>query len=606
MQIFVETLTGKLWPFQVFEMATDCRSGKTIAFEVDSADTVANVKAKIHANADLPLSLKGLVFAGRHLEDTQPLSEYLIPAGAKLHEASVSSAAAGDPKANSSPRQSYDVLIVGAGPVGLFLACELGLAGVSVLVLEKEAQASSLWKEKPLGRRGVNSVSVEAFYRRGLLEKLFDPEKPRPATFQKTATFQFAGHFAGMKLDANKLDLSRWKYRLPGPALLPGPTDLARVEAILVERAGRLGVPILRGANITRVAEESDSVVAHTADAQSFHAKWLVGCDGGRSMVRRVAGFEFTGTDAELIGYTALCDLKNPAKLKPGFQLTPSGLYIVADTRHVIAMDFDSTDFDRSQPVSREHFESVLRRVSGTDVEVSTLELASTFTDRSKQTTTYRRGRILLAGDSAHIHSPLGAQGLNTGIGDAINLGWKLAATVKGTAPTDLLDTYTQERHPVAASVLAWTRVQVATMRPNLHGAATADLIRTLLNTTDGANYFIDRFWGLSTPHYPIGDHPLAGASAPDFEFSDGSRLGPKMESGRGLVVDFASNASLKELTRAWASRVDYIDARPKDTVGLQALLIRPDGVVAWIAEEHSVPDIESLGLAVLRWFGPA
>jgi len=497
---------------------------------------------------------------------------------------------------------SYDVIVGGAGPVGLFLACELGLAGVSVLVLERDAHVTSPFWAKPLGVRGLNTLSTESFYRCGMVDKIFDPDFERFRSLSKTETGKFAGHFAGMMLDANKLDLSRWKYFLKGPALIPGRTDLQRIITTLSERAEALGVTVLRGNEITSVSQTEDAV-AVGAGNQIFRAKYLVGCDGGRSRVRKECGFEFIGTDPEFTGYSSECELEDPEKLKPGFQRTPWGMYISLDFGQIALMDFDGGKFNRTQTVTREHFQTVLRRVSGTDVTVKNLRLVSTFTDRALQAKTYRKNRVFLAGDSAHIQSPLGGQGLNAGIGDAMNLGWKLAAVVRGTAPDSLLDTYCDERQPVGEWVVEWTRAQIATLKPDPFGIATAKIVQDLIDTTDGANYFIGRVWGLSQ-RYDLGDpHPLVGASAPDFEFADSTRLGDKMASGKGLLVDFTNNSSIAELVSNWRSQVDYLGAQVKDNLGLEALLVRPDGIGAWLAE--SAPQLESARSALLHWFGP-
>ena len=514
----------------------------------------------------------------------------------------------------------YDVVIAGAGPIGLFLACELGLAGTSVLVLESDPKPESPWKVAPLGRRGLNTLSVEALYRRGLLSNFFDPRE-RPSSLQKTPGFQFGGHFAGILLDANKLDLDRWKYRLPGPALVPGPTTVERIETALTERAESLGVTILRGNGITKIAaQDHDSVTVEAGENQSFRAKWLVGCDGGRSVIRKAAGFDFVGTEAKFTGYAVQCDLDPPEKLKPGFHITNTGMYIVGRPNTLHLVDFDGAAFDRTQEITQEHLQDVLSRVTGmTDVKITAIHLASSFTDRSKQATSYRKGRVLVAGDAAHIHSPLGAQGLNVGLGDAMNLGWKLAATVRRESGSDdgrqadlaLLDTYESERHPVAAWVLEWTRAQVATLLPDLYGAAVQALIRDLIATTDGTNLFIDRVWGLSQ-RYKLGDgethaHPLVGCSAPDFELYDGSRLGPKLEGGRGLLIDFEDDAALKELVvddGKYEARVDYVGVGAKDRRGLHALLVRPDGIVAWVVEDKVKADVDAAKAALEQWFG--
>jgi hypothetical protein len=240
------------------------------------------------------------------------------------------------------------------------------------------------------------------------------------------------------------------------------------------------------------------------------------------------------------------------------------------------------------------------------------MDLASSFTDRSKQAATYRKGRILLAGDAAHIHSPLGAQGLNLGIGDAMNLGWKLAATIRQESSEpdldlSLLDTYESERHPIAAWVLQWTRTQVSTLQPDLFGAAVQALIRDLIDTTDGTNLFIDRVWGLSQ-RYELGDsHPLVGCRAPDFEMVDGERLGLMIEKaqGRGLLVDFEKEEEVAALVGGkYEGRIDHLDVDAKNRRGIRVLLVRLDGVVAWVTEEGAKPDVAAAKAALERWFG--
>jgi len=510
----------------------------------------------------------------------------------------------------------YDVIIAGAGPIGLLLACELGLAGVSVLVLERERELGSMWKTEPLGFRGLNPGSFEAFYRRGLLGKVFDPDR-QVSTLEKKPGFQFGGHFAGILLNANKFDIDRWKYRVPGPALGRGPTTIARIEAGLSEHAESLGVTILRGHAVTGIAAQDDSSVTVEADGGgSFRGRWLVGCDGGRSVVRKAAGFDFVGTEAKFTGYAVKCEFDQPEKLKPGFHVTGNGMYILGVPKVLHLVDFDDAAFDRAQGITREHVQTVFERVSGvTDVRITTVELAAAFTDRCKQATHYRRGRVLLAGDAAHIHSPIGAQGLNLGIGDAMNLGWKLAATVRqesrpGGAEADLtlLDTYESERHPVGAWVLEWTRAQVSTLQPDPYGAAIRSLVVDLIGTTDGTNLLLDRVWGLSQ-RYSVSDdtHELVGCSAPDFEFMDGSRLNPKLEHGRGLFIDFEDNAALKEVVSRGipdsARAVDYVGTGAEDRRGLRALLVRPDGVVVWVAEREATPNVEALKAALETWF---
>jgi hypothetical protein len=265
-------------------------------------------------------------------------------------------------------------------------------------------------------------------------------------------------------------------------------------------------------------------------------------------------------------------------------------------------IQFDNGAFHRMQPITLEHVQAVLRSVSGTDVVLTALKLATTWTDRAYQATAYHRGRVLLAGDAAHIHSPLGGQGLNLGLGDAMNLGWKLAATIHGYAPPDLLDSYLRERHPVGAQILDWSRAQVALMRPTRSTRALEAIIRDLIETRDGATYFAERVWGVSLRYDLGGNHPLVGRSVPDFERVDGSKIGDLLSDGRGLFLDFDSRAPLQALTSRWRGRITYFAADAKDRLGLSAVLVRPDGFVAWASE--GVPDNEEAAQAMSRWFG--
>ncbi|MFI1303885.1 FAD-dependent oxidoreductase [Streptomyces sioyaensis] len=501
----------------------------------------------------------------------------------------------------------HDVVIVGAGPVGLFLACELGLAGCSVLVLEREPEPHSPFKAKPLGMRGLSAASAEAFYRRGMLHQLLtasgvhddpgaDPDAREPAPPRGV------GHFAGMVLDPAQVDVAALPYRLPSPAREGMLTYLEAVETLLSGQASRLGVEIRYGVTVSAVAQNDESAVARAGERE-YAARWVVGCDGGRSAVRGLAGFEFVGTEPQFTGYTMHATVADSEKLRSGINLTPTGMYLRLSEGHIAMMDFDGGAFDRSQQPMRDHLQAVLRRVSGTDVTLSDVHLASSFTDRAMQTTTYRWGRVLLAGDAAHIHSPLGGQGLNTGIGDAMNLGWKLAATVRGYAPDGLLDTYTRERHPIGAGVLDWSRAQVAVMRPDPHGQAVQGVVRDLIGTRDGTTYAFERMSG-SSIRYDLGsEHPLVGRSAPDFRLENGTRLGDLTRDGRGVALDFSTDGCLRGSATGWESRMRYVAGPARNDLGSGAVLVRPDGVVAWAGE--STPDREAFERAAGQWFGP-
>ena len=492
---------------------------------------------------------------------------------------------------STSSSRLHDVVIAGAGPVGLFLACELALAKLDVLVLERAESPEAPLKAPPLGTRGLSVATAEALHRRGLLDELIAAGATRQPQ---------AGHFAGIAIDATRIDRSGWKYRLPNPASNPFAADMGSVESVLAARAVALGVDIRRGQAVTGIDDHGDEVTVH-AGGLSFHAKWLVGCDGGRSAVRKLADFEFPGTEPEFTAYSALVDIADPQKLRPGRNATPAGFYMNEPGRIAIA-DFDGGAFDRSEAITPDHLQAVLRRVSGTDVTLASVHLATSFTDRARLATTYRKGRVLLAGDAAHIHSALGGQGLNAGLGDAMNLGWKLAATVRGSAPAGLLDTYHAERHPVGEWVLDWTRAQAAVMRPDAHGRALEGIVRGLADTPGGATWFAEQLWGVSL-HYDLGGgHPLVGCSAPDVEFVDGSRLAFHLRAGAGVLVDFDGTGPLRQAIAGWSDRIGYVAAGATSELGLSAMLVRPDGFVAWASDAAAAPgDVEP---AAMRWFG--
>lgn len=511
---------------------------------------------------------------------------------------------------------THDVVIAGGGPVGLFLACELRLAGVSVLVLEKNESSSTPLKSGWMGVRGLNFPSTEAFYRRGLLGEVkaaslgwMGGDRPGmgfggngKVAEPPVAPPRFAGHFAGIMLDANKVDFSQHEWILPGPSIGGGMVSLEAIENLLADRARELGADLRFGHEVTGFVEGADSIQVQTTNGE-FEAKWLIGCDGGRSLVRKLAGFAFEGTEPELTGHMALVEFEDTDGLLPGFHLTPNGMYTNGPAPgRVSVVDFDGGRFDRTSEITREDLQTMLQRASGTKVRLKSVQVATSFTDRARQATTYRKGHVLLAGDAAHVHSPFGGQGMNAGLGDAMNLGWKLAATIKGWAPDGLLDSYTRERHPIGEWVLNWTRAQAAIVRPDPHARAIASVIRDLIDTKEGTNYFVEKTSGISMRYDLGGTHPLTGRSAPDFELEEGNRLGDLLRDGRGLLLDFTADPSVAALCNGWQDRLRYVASHAKDEKGLSALVVRPDGFVAWATD--TTPEVTEAEQSVRRWFG--
>ena len=496
----------------------------------------------------------------------------------------------------------HDVIISGAGPVGLFLAGELALAKCSVLLLEKAENPHSPLKQLPFGIRGLSAPTIEALYRRGLLKELEVHKRLKnPHSNAVQGPRRQAGHFAGIPFHDGNIDTAQWNYRLPGSTDTSLISEMEELETVLAHRAEALGVEIRRGHTITGFHQTPDGVTVQSGSA-SFKGKWLVGCDGSRSVVRKTGGFEFAGTEPEFTGYSAKVDIANPEKLSPGRNLTPTGMYLQSQPGYVVIQDFDGGAFhDSGKAVTLEQVQEVLRRISNTDVTISTLYFATTWTDRARQATTYRNGWVLLAGDAAHIHAPLGGQGLNLGLGDAMNLGWKLAATIQNKAPEGLLDSYYTERYPIGAQVLDWSRAQVAVMRPDPGARALNAIIRDLMDTRDGATYMAGRVWGIFTHYNPGGKHPLAGRSVPNFELEDGARIGESMHDGQGILLDFDKNASLKNWAGDYGNQIKYISGSAKDRLAVSAVLIRPDGIIAWASDND--PDYSELQTAAARWF---
>jgi 2-polyprenyl-6-methoxyphenol hydroxylase-like FAD-dependent oxidoreductase len=477
---------------------------------------------------------------------------------------------------------THDVVIVGAGPVGLFLAIELATAGVKPLVLERLVEP-----DRTIKAASVGAVAAEALERRGLARALAEESSALmalmlpglKARFGSGAAKKPGGHFSGLFLIDQSLQRDPERHMRPVPQ--------EALEKLLAARASEFGIEIRRGVTLIGFERDNDGVALHTS-AGLLNAKYLVGCDGGRSPVRKLAGFEFPGTDPTITGYQAAAEFDAPEKLARGWHRTPRGLIVsgVMPGR-VFTAEFAGPPPDRDAPLTRAEVEASIQRVSGTDVKLVSMTMATRWTDNARQATTYRMGRVFLAGDAAHVHSPFGGQGLNLGLVDAANLGWKLAAALKGR--DHLLDSYTAERHPVAARVLENTRAQVALMRPDPLTSALRDIVSDLMKLPEANRYFGEMLTGVGI-RYDLGDDdPLVGTLAKDhlLSLSDGSqeRLYALMERGGGLFI----SPSERPLPR------DVRQARTKDG---PSMLVRPDGCIAW-TDASSKP----LDDALARWF---
>ncbi|SOF03071.1 2-polyprenyl-6-methoxyphenol hydroxylase [Streptomyces sp. OV198] len=516
--------------------------------------------------------------------------------------------------------QNVDVTVVGAGPVGLVLAAELALSGATVQVLERLAEPAVAMKAG-----SINVPTAEALDRRGLLpaaEKVQREVLERVGSFARVAGDQqpgggqraresrFTGHFAGMVLDAGLVDWS--DADLAAHAAVDGARMVPQreLEELLADHVARLGVPVHRGVEVTALEDTGDGVLVGTT-AGTVRTGWLVGCDGGRSTVRRLAGIDFPGTDPELTGHLAVADIADPEKLANGWVWSTRGAYRYGpQPGRVVTVEFGApADLPHARhrsrggtpmpPVTLEELQTSLRRVSGTDVTLTALRGAATrWTDNARQAATYRSGRVLLAGDAAHVHSPFGGQGLNLGVGDAMNLGWKLGAVVAGWAPEGLLDTYDAERRPLGAWVLDWTRAQIGVMRGDAKSAALREVVADLLSTRDGTTYAVKKISGVTQRIDLPGDHPLVGRYVPDLWLTDGSRLADHGHGGGFLLLDRTPDGTFARLAAAWAGRVSSVTDDHATPTGV---LVRPDGVVAWASDVAAVTGLET---ALRGWAG--
>ncbi|MEN2424187.1 FAD-dependent monooxygenase [Streptomyces rimosus] len=517
-------------------------------------------------------------------------------------------------------QQDVDVTVVGAGPVGLVLAAELALSGASVQVIERlgepdegmKAGAINVPTAEALDRRGLlpaaEQVQRQMLERVGSFARVADDE--RPGDGRRARVPRFTGHFAGMVLDAGLVDWSdpdlAAHTAVDGARMVPQ----RELEELLAGHVARLGVPVCRGVEVTALEDTGDGVLVGTT-AGTVRTGWLVGCDGGRSTVRRLAGIDFPGTDPELTGFLAVADIADPEKLADGWAWSTRGAYRYGpQPGRVVTVEFDSARSglphaerrSRRTPVTLEEVQTSLRRVSGTDVTLTALRApATSWSDNARQAATYRSGRVLLAGDAAHVHSPFGGQGLNLGVGDAMNLGWKLGAVVAGWAPEGLLDSYDAERRPLGAWVLDWTRAQVGVMRGDAKSAALREVVAGLLSTRDGTTYAVKQISGVTQRLDLPGGHPLVGRFVPDLWLRDGSRLVDHGHGGGFLLLDRTPDGAFARLAEAWGGRVSSVTDEHAEPVGV---LVRPDGVVAWASDTTGAVAIGNLEAALRHWAG--
>jgi 2-polyprenyl-6-methoxyphenol hydroxylase-like FAD-dependent oxidoreductase len=490
----------------------------------------------------------------------------------------------------------HAVVIAGGGPTGLILAGELALAGIDVAIVERRAS-----QDLPGSRAGgLHSRTIEILDQRGIADRfLAEGQKAQVAGF-----------------GATRLDISDFPTRHPyGLGLWQ-----KHIERILAGWVGELPVTFYRGREVTGFAQDDTGVDVDVSDGQRLRVQYLVGCDGGRSVVRKAAGIEFPGWDPTTSALLAEVEMTEEPPL--GIRHTVSGMHALGKVDYeikdgevvygkggTVGVMLTESQIGTSEPTLRDLSEGLIA-VYGTDFGIHSPTWITRFTDMTRQAATYRAGRVLLAGDAAHVHSPVGGQGLNMGVQDAVNLGWKLAQVVKRTSPESLLDTYHAERHPVAARVLRNTMAQVALMRPDDRIEAVREVVSELLSMDEPRKRFAARMSGLDI-HYDLGEgHPLLGRRMPDLDLVTSSgplRVYTLLHDARPVLLNFGEPGV--GAIGPWADRVQSLDAKYDGTWELPALgavtaptavLIRPDGYVAWVGELTQ----PGLADALTTWFG--
>ncbi|MEV4056492.1 FAD-dependent monooxygenase [Amycolatopsis sp. NPDC049688] len=466
---------------------------------------------------------------------------------------------------------SFDVVIAGCGPTGAVLAAELRLHDVRVLVLEPETGPAPFVRIVALHMR-----SLELMAMRGLLDRLLPHGRKRPA----------AGFFAGIvKPVPDGLDSAH--------AFLLGISQPVLVR-LLEEHAAGLGAQVRHGCAVTGFEQDADGVTVGLTGGGQVRASYLVGCDGARSTVRKRLGVGFPGEPSRNDTLMGEMEVGVPPSELAGagvphrrFWIRPvgEGVYSVVVPAAGVA--------DRAQPPTLDEFRQQLRAVAGTDFGVHSPRWLSRFGDATRLAERYRTGRVLLAGDAAHIHPPTGGQGLNLGVQDAVNLGWKLAAQIRGWAPETLLDTYEAERRPVAADVLDNTRAQTELSSAGPGPEAVRRLLTELMDINEVNRHLIEKIAATGI-RYDFGEGPdLLGRRLRDIDVP-GGRLYDRLRGGRGLLLDRTGRLTAGRR----ADRVDRL-AAPAAAVDVPGLLLRPDGHVAWIGDDQ-----RDLDDHLTRWFG--
>ncbi|HEV2071940.1 MAG TPA: FAD-dependent monooxygenase [Acidimicrobiales bacterium] len=482
----------------------------------------------------------------------------------------------------------HAVVIAGGGPTGLMLAGELALAKIGVVIVER--RTSQHLDGSRAG--GLHSRTIEVLDQRGIAERFLSAGK----------AMQVQG-FSGIPLDISDFP-TRHNY---GLALWQ-----SHFEPILADWVGELGVPILRGCKVVGFAQDDSGVDVELSGDTSLRAEYLVGCDGGRSLVRKAAGIDFCGLDPSTSWMIAEVEMDEEPEF--GFRRDSVGTHALGkrEDRESVGVVLTERHLHHTGDPSMEELREALISVYGTDYGLRSANWISRFTDMTRQATSYRRGRVLLAGDAAHVHPPHGGQGLNTGVQDAVNLGWKLAQVVNETSPESLLDTYHAERHPVGARVLHNTMAQVALSSPDDRHQALRDTMTELLGMDGPRRHIAAMLSGLDI-HYNLGEgHPLLGRRMPDLDVHTAhglTRVYRLLRDARPVLLNLGEPGGFD--ISPWADRVRLVDARHDGVWELPvlgeiaappAVVIRPDGHIAW-AGELTDPELPR---ALAVWFGAA